>query len=1029
MIRTVLILSGLTFLALASAAQAQTIRSQAVVNLTFDEATGPALDSATTGAVADNATLMNGATRIRSPFWGQSGRQAVVLDAAARQFIQIPDSADTDRPDAVSFSLLYSSLHPAGDAAFHGLIGKRQDAPPMTTNYGINYTHAGDTLQLYLNDAAGFKSALYPLNAVIPSRRPAFLTAVYLVGDAPAPDADTDKDDVMLRLYVNGQPVTPKSVSQGFAAGPEAWLTDVKVATLVNDIPLTLGSSTPTLEFASSIIDEFSLFSKALSPEEATRLFSEVVTSLPDDGPMAPAAPQLAATNLLGLQSGATTTVVVQGANLMPAPKLLLPVAIAAQTVKPTSNPNQLEVEVTLAAGIPSGHYAVRVQTAAGVSNALPLAIEPLPQLVAGASTREAPLALPVALSGTLAGQQVTRHWFAGKSGQRFVADLECKRIGSAMSPVLELRSVRGTPLVIEWGHPRTGNDPRIEATLPEDGVYAIDVHDLAYAAPGPNLFRLKLGDLQLADAAFPPVITAGTSRPVELVGIGFPMPPSIPVDGHALLPGMRIGVSSAQLAAPAAMLSTSASPEFAEETKPAGELQTIDARFTAMAHVPVSVSGRLQQTGEVDTYLLQVQPGMTLRLTVDSRTFNSPMDGQISVLQDPSGQLLAISEDKPTLDYAVPAGVSAVRVGVADLSGRGGPQFLYRLRIVPAGQPDFSLSLDSSMVTMSQGGNDVVLVNVARAGYGGPIALSAIAPGVTLTPSQIPAGVSKMFVAVSAEAAQGPWQTFQIRGESVGLTPALSRAAAVPVNPRMQLVAAGNTEIGAVLTGASPLLVDAGKLPAALFKGIPVDLPVSVRAQGFGSQPSVRLTLLTTEATRPADPKDPNKGALPLVRSLPEQSVANGETTGLLRVAVPLNVAEPQINCVIKAEIVPHLFSNNVLATVYSRPFILPVQPAVAVQLPAPALMLKGGSTVKFAGTVKRAAGYTGPVSATILNLPAGYSAPAVEVPAGQENFEATITVPAVAAAADIPNVVLRISGAEGVLQDDVALPTKAAP
>src|SRR6266446_3173519 len=70
------------------------VRSQAVVNLSFDEASGDALDSATAGATKDNGALQNGILRVRSPFWGQSGRQAVVLDAAARQFVQVADTPD-----------------------------------------------------------------------------------------------------------------------------------------------------------------------------------------------------------------------------------------------------------------------------------------------------------------------------------------------------------------------------------------------------------------------------------------------------------------------------------------------------------------------------------------------------------------------------------------------------------------------------------------------------------------------------------------------------------------------------------------------------------------------------------------------------------------------------------------------------------------------------------------------------------------------------------------------------------------------
>ena len=246
----------------AAADDVPAVRSQAVVNLTFDEASGQALDSAAVGAAKDNGLLQNGILRVKSPFWNQSVGKALVLDAASRQFVQIADSPDVDRADAVSFGMFFVNQHPATDTAFHGVVAKRDDSKQIT-NYGINYAANIDTLQHYINDGCGYKTWTYSMNAVVGHRRPAYLTAVFEVGDAPPPDADEDKDDVLLRLYINGQPVKPKGRSCGTVLVNDVWLTDVKVANLLNDTPLTLGSSSPTSEYTSCLIDEFSLFAKA----------------------------------------------------------------------------------------------------------------------------------------------------------------------------------------------------------------------------------------------------------------------------------------------------------------------------------------------------------------------------------------------------------------------------------------------------------------------------------------------------------------------------------------------------------------------------------------------------------------------------------------------------------------------------------------------------------------------------------------------------------------------------------------------
>jgi hypothetical protein len=149
-----------------------------------------------------------------------------------------------------------------------------------------------------------------------------------------------------------------------------------------------------------------------------------------------------------------------------------------------------------------------------------------------------------------------------------------------------------------------------------------------------------------------------------------------------------------------------------------------------------------------------------------------------------------------------------------------------------------------------------------------------------------------------------------------------------------------------------------------------------------------------------------------------------------MLRVTVPLEVVEGQIDCVVRAEFVPHAYSDKVLATVYSTPFRLPVQNAVSVQLAANNLALTGNAQTKFTGTVKRTARFTGAVDVSLVNLPAGYTAPKVTVPADQEPFEIVVSAPAVTAAADLPNIQFRVTSPLGsLMQKDVAVPTKVMP
>jgi hypothetical protein len=144
----------------------------------------------------------------------------------------------------------------------------------------------------------------------------------------------------------------------------------------------------------------------------------------------------------------------------------------------------------------------------------------------------------------------------------------------------------------------------------------------------------------------------------------------------------------------------------------------------------------------------------------------------------------------------------------------------------------------------------------------------------------------------------------------------------------------------------------------------------------------------------------------------------------------VPLEVVEGQIDCVVRAEFVPHAFSDKVLASVYSPPFRLPVQNAVSVQLAANNLSLTGNAQTKFTGTVKRTARFTGAVGVSLINLPGDYPAPQVMVAPDQEQFEIVVSAPAVTAAADLPNIQLRVATPTGsLLQKDMPVATKVAP
>jgi hypothetical protein len=1026
-----------------SAAAAEPIRPQAVVNLTFDEVGGDAYDSGSAGRHKDHGKFINGARRVPSPFWGQRGGESLLLNAARKQFVKLADSRDVGRSDALSLSFFFLSLHDFNDAATRGIVAKQSEDKKQTgTNYGINYVAKDDRFQVYVHDGIGLHVAGYRVKQVVGYRRRVFLTATFQVGDAPAPDEDTDIDDVRVQLFVNGQPVKPTKVEPGVAAGDAAWLTDVKLDGLFNDAPLTLGSTNSQAEFTSGLIDEFSLFARALTPQEVAQLFLEVAgpkavelaqQELQPQGP--PPAPKIISTSLRGLQTGKTTRLTISGENLARQPRVELPDSNLKQTVVQGSNAGRLIVDLTIPADMPPGYYPLSVQTADGLSNSVVMAVDRLPQFSAEDTSPDKPATLPAAFSGMLSGDEQKRIYFQGKAGQRIVADVDARRLGAGMDPVLEIKTARGTPLAIEWAKVYLRGDARAEITLPADGLYYVELHDLSYNAPGRNPYRLKIGDIKIIDSFFPPTTRATATVNVEPVGIGI-LPGSVIVAKvEEISPGIAALVKlPLQLGplGPAPAIRLSNGIEVVEIHQTHGQLQMIDARFPGKEQVPIVVNGRISEPGEVDRYYLAVEGDQKLNFRLDARSIDSPLDGRLSVVSE--GRVLIVKEDRPgsrdpAFDYSVPKLVKQIQIHVGDLHGRGGPHFLYRLRIVPAGRPDFSLSVTTAKLVLPENGTAIVRLQLNRDGYNGPVKLRVVGDrNVTISPAQLPAGSGhrKTFITLTrngGDKATG-LRRLRILGESTGLNPELRRVARISPGPGQTVVPGYQDQLPALIVKPVSLSVDVAKIPEVLFKGVNAEVDLNVVRSGDGVGQALQLALMSNEPPRQVDPKKPKQGHKPLVRSLP-CPVAFRATSGKLKVAVPLDVAAGEIDFVIRADLKPHAYSPHTLGTVYSKPFRIVVRDAVSVKLDPKSFNLVAGTQCKIRGTVKRTAGFTGSVDVKLSGFPQGYSAAKVTVPPGQEQFELRVTAAEEDKPKELPMITLTVATTGG----GAILPNRTIP
>lgn len=575
------------------------------------------------------------------------------------------------------------------------------------------------------------------------------------------------------------------------------------------------------------------------------------------------AAPTVRSLSVRGLQIAGTTTLVFDGAELLPNPRVVMSVPLITQTAKPNSTATRVEIDVTLDDKSPPGLYNLHLATDGGVSERIVVAIDRLPQRPFAASVES----LPVALHGTLGGG-TQRTTFTGRAGQSILCEVESQRVGAKLRPVLHLYDAGGQHLA--WSLPSQSlrGDARLAATLPADGPYTVTLNDLQYNAPAPNHFRLRIGHWQFADFAFPTSVQRGTTVPVRLIG-------NMPADGRAnlvaaadatflpALPPEFDGVSG-----PVPAVAMSDLPELIEQpASAAGALQEFPL-------IPAAMNGWFGAAGEEDRYRLKVQADVKLRFELFASRLGAAVDGVLELRRE-NGAVLAAADDAPgttdpLLEYTVPKDVDALVVAVKDAQGRGGESHVYRLLVtspaVSIARPDFQLSVEQDRYNIPTGGRQVVRVRVDRRDYAGPIRVEfpQLPPGAVVEGAEVPAGANgKLISLAGAGESFGQFLT-SIRGTSAAdLNPPLTRIARTELDAmaafqpwladQVALALAARAGIGLDIDWQSPT-------DARLVLGGKFQTPVKcVRPAGFDGP--VRLTLLTSQNPPQVNGKDdPNR-------------------------------------------------------------------------------------------------------------------------------------------------------------------------
>lgn len=779
--------------------------------------------------------------------------------------------------------------------------------------------------------------------------------------------------------------------------------------------------------------------------------------------------PEIRNVNIRGLQIGQATTITLDGVDLQPAPKVFLNDRSLDVVVDPQSNAARAVLTATVPNETTPGVAVLRLATADGVSNGVLVGLDRLPQQVIAES---AP-ALPIALHGSVPGSGTSKTSFAGKANEEILIEVEARRLGSKLRPVIHLFNEQRKQ--IAWAAPsRTlQGDARLTAKLPADGKYSVEVHDAQYAPPGVSFFRLKIGQWQFADLAFPPAVTQGQEVALELLGNSgaTKLPFKAPM-GSQIQPVALASAPQASGVPPSVLIS--AWPEVLETANGAEPMP--------LAALPVAVSGRLDQPGQLDRFQLPVTAGTKLVFEVFGERLGSQIDAVLE-LRNKQGGVLASNDDAPNtidprLEFTVPAGLDAVEVVVRDTLDLGTSQAIYRLAISPAdvvAQPIEAIA-KADALNVAAGESQVVEVFVTRRGYDGPlqIALAQLPAGVTATGTEIPAGASGTLLTLTnaSDAAAQLLTSVSVKSPD-GAIIAPVRTALIPDDPspawlREQLAVAS---VAKPATAFSVTWADAAPL-AQLTQGTKTALPVTfVRPSGMlgplrltlvgshdsprvNNQPNLAVTLRGERVVEvPIDP--PVKAAWDNVAALDKQLVeatkqaaaaqadakpaaeakvqdltakktaaeaaakeaeAKANAKSELAVIVPAQLPDSSSDIVVRAQLL-NPERNTVLRTAYSTVRRLPKVNPLALKLATPPAFEamfdpKTGAIIKVAGQLERLGGPTGDVNFSVAGLPAGVSATTANVKPDQKDFALEIRFPANFTQTDVSGLKLNAVG-----------------
>jgi hypothetical protein len=416
------------------------------------------------------------------------------------------------------------------------------------------------------------------------------------------------------------------------------------------------------------------------------------------------------------------------------------------------------KLKLAIAADALPGAYWLRLHDAEGASAMRPFIVGTLPEIeeveTNDSPSKMAPLEPRVTVNGRLRKNGDEDGFIVPlQKGQTLVASAAAHSVlGSPMDAVLQIceTTLRTDPVtrqpetevfVAAQNHDAIGLDPQIVFTARKEGQHLVRLFafpsepnsTIGFAGGDNFIYRLTLTTGGYVDHALPLSVTSAATN-VTLAGWNLPDAiVELPTSDEPLawlFHEAAAGVWPVPRVAQASIIASDAS----------------DPSQPQEVQLPVTISGRLDQAGDVDAFAFFGTKGQKVRVQVEARSLGFPTDATVTLL-DAGGQVVAEQDDTgrderdPTLTATLAAD-GQHRVVIRDLAGRGGLRMAYRLT-VEAPQPDFQLSLTAdSFVLAADKPLEIPLTVTGVEGFAESVEIRVLdlPPGVTAAPLNVQA-------------------------------------------------------------------------------------------------------------------------------------------------------------------------------------------------------------------------------------------------------------------------------------------------